>query len=217
MFSYLNSENCGKLLFKIKKNQIKIFFIAVIGAVLVIIIQSETNLIATINALLFRLVSYGDTYYMAYPNGIIESLTDAHFLVIFFGDFFRTIRILPQKYRPPGMGFELSEIANKAPGILAGPNPRHNVYGYVNFDFYGSILFSLCCGIILNIVRNNFFRMSKGASHERKMFALIMYSSFLNLEGDFPSVIMKFNNIILFFPLIIIMNVIFKYANRKSI
>jgi hypothetical protein len=215
MFSYLNSENCGKLLLKIKKNQIKIFFFAVMGAVLVIIIQSGTNLIAAINALLFRLVSFGDTYYMAYPNGIIESLTGAHFLVVFFGDFFRTIRILPQKYMPPGMGFELSEIANKAPGILAGPNPRHNVYGYVNFGFYGSMLFSLCCGIIFNIVRNKFFRLSKDASHERKMFALIMYSGLLGLEGDPPSVIMRFNNIILLFPVIIIINMILKYNRMK--
>jgi hypothetical protein len=216
LFLYLNSKNCGKLILKIKKNQFKIFFFAAIGAVFIIIIQSGTNIMVSINTLLFRVISYGDTYYMAYPNGIIESLTSTHFIIVFFGDFFRTIRILPQKYMPPGMGFELSEIANKAPGILAGPNPRHNVYGYVNFDFFGSILFSLFCGIIFNIVRNKFFSISKDASHENKFFYLILYSSFLKIEGDPPAAIMSFNNIVLFFPIIIIINLILKYINKKQ-
>jgi hypothetical protein len=217
MFLYLNSDNCGKLLLKMRKNQFKIFFFAAIGAIFVIIIQSGTNMMSSINALMFRLVSFGDTYYMAYPNGIIESLTSAHFLIVFLGDFFRTIRILPQNYIPPGMGFELSEIANKAPGILAGPNPRHNVYGYVNFDFFGSILFSLFCGFICNIVRCNFFSTSKDASQERKLFNLILYSTFLSLEGDPPSAIMRFNNIVFFFPIIIGINLILKYINHKTI
>jgi hypothetical protein len=216
LFLYLNSENCGKLLLKIKKNQFKIFFFATIGAIFIIIIQSGTNMMVSINTLMFRLVSFGDTYYMAYPNRIIESLTGTHFLIVFWGDWFRTIRILPQKYMPPGMGFELSEIANKTPGILAGPNPRHNVYGYVNFDFFGSILFSLFCGFILNLVRKKFFNVSKDVSHVKKLFNLLLYSCFLALEGDPPAAITNFNNIILFFPIIIIINLILKYINSKT-
>jgi hypothetical protein len=217
MFLYLNSENCGELLVKMNKNQLKIFFFATIGAIFIIIIQSSTNIIASLNALMFRLVSFGDTYYMAYPKGIIESLTRSHFLIVFWGDFFRTIRILPQKYMPPGMGFELSEIANKAPGILTGPNPRHNVYGYVNFDFWGSILFSLFCGMMINIARTRFFNTSKDASHEKKILNLILYSSFLGFEGDPPSAIMGLNNIILFFPIILILILILKYIHPRII
>jgi oligosaccharide repeat unit polymerase len=211
MFLFLNRNTCGKILIKIKKRQFLIFFCASIMAVLVIIIQSGANLYASFGALMFRLVAFGDAYYMAYPNGIIESLTGTNFFIVFFGDFFRTIRILPEKYMPPGMGFELSAIANNSPGILAGPNARHNIYGYVNFGFFGSIVFSLFCGFILNIVRNRFFRTRTESSHESKILNLILYTSVLGIEPDTPTAIMLFNNLIIFFPFIIIINHILKY------
>jgi len=216
LFLLLNRDHCGRMLLKIKKYQIPIIGCGVILACVTIVIQSRGDIVSAVSALMFRFVAYGDAYYMAYPHSIIESLSKANVFIVFFGDFFRTIRVLSQEYIPPGMGFELSEIANKAPGIMTGPNPRHNVYGYVNFGFWGCVLFSLFLGLILNRVRSHAFNAQKNTTHEKKLTSILIYSSVLSLESDFPSAIMRFDNIVFLFPMILLFSLILRFINTKT-
>ena len=116
-----------------------------LAALVVIIVQTKGSMQNAFSSMLFRIVSYGDTYYMAYPNANIEYLTSEGWFGFIFGDFLRTIRVIPTNGYL-GMGYELYDIANGTVGTLAGPNPRHNVIGYVSLGYWGSILFSFCGG-----------------------------------------------------------------------
>jgi len=215
MILYLNRESYRKAYLKMKKNQFKLFAIATISSIIVIVVQAGNNLGGALTALMFRLVSSGDTYYMAYPNNTIESLTQSNFLVVFFGDFFRTTRVLPEEFIHLGMGFELSAIANNAPGILAGPNPRHNLFGYVHFGFWGGILFSFFCGLILNITRSRFIYLASSSSFYEKMLVMLLYLVVFRIEADPPSAIANFNNLIIFLPVIIFLGYTIKYAQPR--
>jgi oligosaccharide repeat unit polymerase len=214
LFSILNKENFGKMIKKINKYQFLLLLIPLCGALLTIMVSSSNDIQTAIYALLFRLVSFGDVYYQAYPSGAVEELTRANIFTVLFGDLLRIFRIIPLEQAPPVIGFELTKIVN---GIdtMTGANARHNVYGYVHFGVIGSLFFSFACGLVLNIVRLMFFKV-KNIPQDKKVMALLLYLSVLKVEADPPAFINFFNNIILLFPLFIIMNTFISISRKKD-
>lgn len=216
LFFYLNREHFGNLIRKIKKQQFYILFLAGIMAVFVLILQTSVDFNESLIAILFRVISYGDVFYMGYPDGVVEHLSKANIFVVFFGDLFRTIRIFPPELAPPGIGFELYSLVSGVDAI-GGPNPRHNVYGYVNFGFIGSLFFSFFCGFIVNRVRSFVLLSNKNMSQDRKILVLLLYFCFAYMETDPPASIAAFNNLILLFPIILFFNAILMRIEKPKL
>jgi len=216
IFFYLNRYDYGTIYSKFQKNQIKIFMLVLVSVTILFFFQYGSNLEQAFISLLFRLISFGDVFFMAYPYDNIESLTGTNILIIFFGDLLRTIRVLPQELIPLGMGFELFSVVTGVSDELVGPNPRHNVFGYVQFGFFGSILFSLFCGMVLSIVRTKFLFSDVTATHDRKILIMLIYRAFIPIEADPPAVTVFITNIILFFPVILIMLFFMRNINCRK-
>jgi oligosaccharide repeat unit polymerase len=215
LFFVINKEYFGNAIKKISKYQVYIFCLPILAAIFVIIIHSSANIQSSINAILFRIVSYGDTYYMAYPDSIVEELSGANIFVVLFGDFFRTLRLFPSELTLPALGFELSSMVNNT-DIMSGPNSRHNIYGYVNFGFIGSILFSFFCGLLINIIRKAIFNV-QFVTQDKKILLLLIYLCAVKIEADPPAAIAYFDNIILLFPIFLILNAALTQINKKTI
>lgn len=208
LFFLLNRQHFGYHLFMLKKKQKLLFIIAGGMAIVTIILQTNSNLFSSFASLMFRIVSYGDVYYLSYPNQIIESVSKTNIFIVVFGDLLRTLRLLPKELAPPGIGFEIYNLANGTIDSIAGPNPRHNIYGYVNFGFWGCLPFSFICGCVLNFVRR-LFLTSYRSTQFRKILVLIIYLNVVSIETDPPASIMYMNNLLLLFPVFLIFDFFF--------
>jgi hypothetical protein len=209
LYLFLNREYFGNIIEKLKKFQIPIMLLSAVGAISIIILQTQGSIETAFKALIFRIVGFGDVYYLSYPHNIIDLLSGTNIFIVLFGDMFRMLRILPEYFKPPGIGFEIYNLANKTVDVLAGPNPRHNIYGYVNFGFVGSLYFSFFCGAILNILRSSFLT-NKNKSLDKKMLIYLLYLMAIKIETDPPAFIAGLNNIIIFFFMIVVVNNILK-------
>lgn len=201
LFFVLNRNLYERQLVFLKRYSLFFFAGCVLAALAVIIIQTQGSVQNAFSLLLFRIVSYGDTYYMAYPNANIESLTSEGWFHFIFGDFFRTIRLIPSNGYL-GMGYELYDIANGTMGALAGPNPRHNVIGYINLGYWGSIFFSFCGGSFLKLMRYKIFN-NYYFSEYKKIFCIFFYKIAVGFETDSSRCFTDITNFLLFVPLIL--------------
>lgn len=210
VFYFINRDIFPKSTITINKRGKVLFIIAAIGAIITILISSSSIEIA-MQKLFFRIVSYGDTYYMAYPDNNISLLKSSDWWVALTGDLLRTLRIIPEEKALPALGFELYDIANKTQGAIAGPNPRHNVFGYVNFGFYGSIIYSLICGCITGFIRNKFFN-AKQLTQYRRFLLFTLYFACIKIETDPPAFMSQINDLLIILTFVLIVeNVVFKY------
>jgi oligosaccharide repeat unit polymerase len=193
MFVYFN-QNKSKVAIKIYKTKIIYFFaISCFFALLVIYIQNSGNINKVIFDLLFRLLAWGDVYFMAYPNDVITKVPKTDSFIYFFGEFLRFFRIIPESSIPRGTGFILNDIINNQKNSASGPNARFNIDGLINFGFVGSIVFSFCCGCFLAICRNMFIK-KKDNSVYAQLFTVLIYLNAVFIEtqpsvciGDFTS------------------------------
>lgn len=213
VFLFINKDLFQRQL-KIYNSKAKLFFLIAFIAAIGVLFISKNNLEEAIQALVFRIVSYGDTYYLAYPNNVISRLTSSDWWVALTGDLLRTIRLIPEEKALPGMGFEIMEIANHATNVLAGPNPRHNIFGYVHFGYLGGIIYSFSCGFIMSYIYKKFYSNSiHYLSQFRRMFLFIFYIAGTSIETDPQSFVSIFNNlIIIFLPYYLIENLFSKYS-----
>lgn len=201
LFYILNRDLYYRQFLFFKRYSLLFFVGCFLAALVVIIVQTQGSMQNAFSLMLFRIVSYGDTYYMAYPNANIESLTSEGWFSFIFGDLLRTIRVIPSNGYL-GMGYELYDIANGTVGALAGPNPRHNVIGYVSLGYWGSILFSFCGGLFLKLMRYRIFNCYY-LSEYKKIFCILFYKIAVGFETDAPRCFTDVTNFLLFVPLIL--------------
>jgi len=163
---------------------------------------STTNNSGAINVFLFRLVASGDTYYFAYPNNQIEAIEGSKWFLALFGDGLSTIRIVPRQAQPGVLGVQLFQRFTDS-DLVTGPNARHNVFGYVYYGFYGSILFSYLIGFVLSFTRNRlFFKLRKNLFGQ--LAFLILYLNISYIETDPPVAIWGLENAAIILPFILI-------------
>lgn len=212
LFCYilLNGNELKKYFLNIRKYEIGLILAALFFVFLTIVIQSrgDDGSFSSLNVLMFRLVSSGDTYYFAYPDASIEHLNSSKPFLALFGDIFSTLRIIPRADQPEPLGYQLYKLYYNN-DITAGPNPRHNVFGYVYFGFYGSIIYSYLLGLLLSFVRNKlFFNFRKNALLQ--IAFILIYLNLSVIETDAPSVFTNLENILLILPFpVVIASLIF--------
>lgn len=214
-FLILNAKEIKQPFSKIR-NYEKIILIAGICFVfLTIVIQASKNgdESSSITVFLFRLVSSGDTYYFSYPYRNIETLKGDHAFLALFGDIFGTLRIIPRNNLPVVLGLQLYRLFYES-DVVVGPNARHNVFGYVYFGFYGSIVFSFILGLTLSYLRNKLFFTFRKNTIGQLLFVLL-YLDIAFFETDPPVSISSIENAFIVLPPIILIAVFFSMALNK--
>jgi len=150
---------------------------------------------------MFRLIASGDIYFFSYVNGLIEHVSGEKPFLAMFGEVFSTLRIVPRDQQPKVLGYQFYQMFFDS-DTVAGPNSRHNVFGYVYFGFYGSIVFSYLIGLLLSVVRNKLFYVLKKNIVGQVVF-LLLYLNLVSLETDPPMAFSAVESILTIFPFIL--------------
>ena len=215
-FLFLHRGNCKKSVVLIYAERgVHLVTAIIVLMFLSIGIKSQFDLLGIVGTIAERVVSYGDVYFAAYPNRLIEQIQGVGTANFLFGDLLRTLRLVPPQFVQQPIGFEIYNLANKTVEVLNGPNPRHNVLGYINWGFSGSIVFSFICGILLSLGRNIFYT-STFKSHKAKIVVMLLFASVVNIETDPPLFISSLNNIFLMGLGMLILEFIFEHSKKAQ-
>ena len=164
----------------LKKHTKKIFVFALLGAVVVVSEKTDNAFFF----ILYRILIGGDSYFMTFPYGTIEYFVARdNWFINLFASPLSLLGIIPSSEIPPSLGFDIMAYHYKA-FLFKGPNPRHNILGYVYIGYYGAILFSFILGLLLGFIRNKLYKLLTAGP-----IGLVIYGSFLfsvlMLETDF--------------------------------
>lgn len=198
IYAILFSTPSHNLLKLLKKHEKKIILISVIAGVSIIVISSKgnsANLLLSLGSLATRFVYSGDIYWYLYPGGYIELLDSSRPLANLFKDFLGMTRLEDWSQLPEHLGIT-TYLFHHSAETLMGPNARHNVFGYVMFGMYGSVLFSFCLGAITGITRNILFQASR-AHILIKIVIAILYQKVWLLETDITLAMTDFDSLII--------------------
>ena len=162
----------------------KIFIgVATAFAVLVMLVQEDLDLSTAVIGLAYRMVAFGDIYIYAYIDATIEHLTGANPLIGLFGGFLSTFRVLPVDDIYTNLGYQLTLLTFPDIDYIAGPNPRHPVFGY---HFFGQLafVFSFLLGLLTAKVQHNLYFPIKRA-YLQTLIAFVLYTALVNISVDF--------------------------------
>ena len=210
-FLFLNGKICKNAVIEIYTEHSR-RLIVVVGILMFISvgISKKFNILAVAGTIAERIVSYGDVFFASYPNSLIEQVQGVSLFNFIFGDLFRALRLVPLEFVQQPIGFEIYNLANNTIAVLKGPNPRHNVLGYINWGFYGSIVFSFCCGILLSLGRNVFYNSSQ-KTQLAKIVAMLFYASVVNIETDPPFFVASLTNMLLIAMVVVIIQIFIQH------
>lgn len=135
-------------------------------------------------SLLFRFTAYGDVYWYAYPNNIIDSVNyDTPFLH-FFSGFLGPLKIVSWENVEKPIGVKLYwALINVDDGTIGGPNARIPIAAWVYFK-WGGLLFSLFAGVLMAKI---IYGVRKYIPHSLLGIILysFLYSAAINIPTDF--------------------------------
>ncbi|MDB5137170.1 MAG: hypothetical protein JWP37_3773 [Mucilaginibacter sp.] len=212
-FLLLNASRFKSYFLKLRKLELILLIVGIGFAFLTILVQ-KTDTQNSLGVFLFRLVASGDTYFFAYANNNIEHVNGSQPFLALFGDMFSTLRIIPRDRQPVILGVQLFRMFSDL-DITAGPNARHNVFGYVYFGFYGSIVFSYLIGLILSLVRNVlFFELRKNILGQ--IIFVYLYLGLAGIETDPPQAFLVLENVLLIFPVFLLISIVFYLLLTKK-
>jgi len=216
-FLLLNANRLKAAMMGMRKLEFIIIGAALCFAFFTIMVLPDSENIGYSNTgyFAFRLVSSGDAYFFAYPNGNIEQISGAHPFLALFGDLFSTVRIIPRDQQPQVLGLQLFRMFSDM-DVITGPNARQNVFGYVYFGFFGCIIFSYIIGFTLGIVRNKLFYLLRTNIFGQLAF-VYLYLNLSAIETDPPMAISNLENVLLIFPFVFIISIFFFLLARKNI
>jgi hypothetical protein len=199
----------------LKKNEKKIILAGFLLAILTISTKSdEKSYIESLALLGFRILRFGDVYFYAYPNGYIENLNGSSSFYALFKDFLGLIRIVSWENLPQTLGIDLY-LMHHYTDTIEGPNARHNVFGYVHFGYYGSIIFSIIIGSLVGFVRSLIFN-AQNYSFLLKIILMVIFANIYVMETDPVYGLSLVNSVIIVMPVIFLLSTLL-YAAYKSV
>lgn len=192
---------------RFNKLSVKIFFIAFITLIFLLLLshKDEIPLITIFN----RVIMTGDVYMMAYVNNNIDKIT---------GNFFNLS--LPYKLievfkidHEESIGSQLIKLVYGIESIN-GPNARHNIFGYVSFGYYGSIVFSFLIGLLIGFIRNKFIKYFKINIKSMILYVMILYNV-LRIELDFNYAVFSYISIMFVYIVIFVISDLLTISLKK--
>jgi hypothetical protein len=187
---------------------------SVAAAALVIAITiSSGGMFAFAYQMYMRLVSSGDAFFMAYPSHVIDSIPDKQAFYALFGGILVMFRLVPVTSLPENLGFQLYRGVYGFDASV-GPNPRHNIFGYVYFGFAGAIIYSLVLGIVISIIRNRLATRIRAGGVIEPIFVFLAISS-VSMITDFAIFMKDVGSVILVVPVLYAIAAIMAYVTAR--
>ena len=121
------------------------------GALTVILITDSGNLQTSFIILAYRFIANGDIYWMSLPNSVINNIHIENVFTFLFSGILGPLRLIDYSIFPPPIGAQLNWIISPIlDGIMAGPNSRPPILGYVLFGWMG-LMFTFILGLFVSI------------------------------------------------------------------
>jgi hypothetical protein len=147
----------GDLIVKFKQSH-KFMILGVIFFASLIVFFGENSQLNPLLFLAYRIAINGDIFYMTLPNGVIENFERINILTTLFSGPLQFFGFINSSMVSEPLGFQIMKFHN--PSIeFKGPNPRMNVFGYIQYGFTGSIIYALIVGMISSFLRNRLFKL----------------------------------------------------------
>ena len=157
------------------------------AAVFVICVQAvSSDPAVVIQTLYVRFASSGDTYFMAYPEHVVDMISSKGGFLAVFGNLLAPFRIVHYEDMPESLGFQIHRIIFGYDDFT-GPNARHNVFGLVYFGQIGSMLFSLLLGMSVGFIRNSLSTFVRVGSAAEPLYVFLAISC-VSAPVDFTAV-----------------------------
>lgn len=205
LFAYSYRKVYPKMMMVLKKYEWRFIMIGALLAVGMMALK-DGGLLNGFFTIAFRLVAYGDTYWYAYPNELIENIDDSSPFLSLFSSFLGSFRIVPYSELPRSIGMDLFAQLSSA-DVVGGPNARHNVFGYLYFGIAGGAVFSFLLGGMLGYIRRMFFQ-NKAKSILAVVFISWLYVASCSIETDPNFFIFQLNSFVMAAPLVFMMGVL---------
>lgn len=207
-------QKLGENLFFGGKKGIPILFGATAFALFVIAVQSEGTLIEVVSAFAFRLISYGDIYIYAYINDTLLEVRGDNPLIGLFGGFLSTFRLFPVDMIYTNMGYQLSSIVFPGLDYMSGPNPRHNVFGFHFFGWFG-IIYSFLIGCFI-VALQRFLYCQVNPTYIGSLLRFLLYFALLSVVGDFDYAMATLADAIISLIVVVFFSLLFYYSNNEN-
>lgn len=149
---------------RITKTQIWLFLVSIPLIFFVIYVQfvntvgSSDNLDA-LSSLSFRVLSFGDVYYMTLPHDVILRMNNNSAFLQLFKDFLGTFRIVPWTELPTDCGIEIMNYHAIGGNVNVGPNARYNYFAILYFGMFGQAIYCFILGLITSFLRNTLYHI----------------------------------------------------------
>ena len=175
------------------------FFVAL---VVLSVTKLAANIGGSLSALLLRIVSAGDVYFMAYPGSNLHDLDASHPLLAVFGPTLALFRLVDPSSLGTALGFQIFHNVVGSTADL-GPNPRHNIFGLVYFGFLGSLIYSSMLGLLVCLARNRWCKYIHlgGVSELLYVFVLLHV---VDVNVDVQSLIASIDSLVIVAPWILL-------------
>lgn len=173
----------------------KAFILASVFSLGVLAVQSQGDVQEVFLGLAFRLVSFGDIYIYAYIDDTLRYIQGDNPVIGLFGGALSTFRLMPGDWLYKNMGLQFSEIIFPGLDYLAGPNPRHNVFGF-HFFGWGGLVFSLFIGLFITYLQARLYRRTT-TGYFTALWAFLLYFSLVSLSGDFDYSLSTLSSIVI--------------------
>lgn len=175
--------------------------VATAFAVLVLVVQQDADLSTAFAGMAFRLVSFGDIYIYAYVDRTIELLRGDNPLVGLFGGFLSTFRLFPVEEIHTNIGYQFTLLTFPDLDYIAGPNPRHSVFGYHYFGAFAFVYSFLLGWLTSRVQRSLYFPGTR--DFLRTLLAYAAYSALVSVSVDFDYSLSRLASMIIGFCLVL--------------
>ena len=156
-----------------------------------------------------RIISFGDIYYMTFPDNVIRIMNNDSGLLQLFKDPLGMLRIVPWEKLPLDCGIEIYQY-HYPNGTLSGPNTRYNYFAILYFNTIGQIIYCFIVGLITSFMRNTFFKLLPTNIIFGAIYTLFAIN-LIYIYQDQAFTVARFFNIITIVPVLIIFTLLIKY------
>ncbi|WDF62894.1 O-antigen polymerase [Flavobacterium sp. KACC 22763] len=156
-----------------------------------------------------RIISFGDIYYMTFPDNVIRIMNHDSGLLQLFKDPLGMLRIVSWEKLPLDCGVEIYQY-HYPNGTLSGPNARYNYFAILYFGTLGQIIYCFILGLITSFMRNTFFKLLPNNIIYGAIYTLFSFN-LIYIFQDQAFTVARFFNIIAIVPVLIIFTLVIQY------
>lgn len=192
----------------VKKKYYLLFLLVPVFILMTADSSDSAGFIDALGAFMYRFMAFGDVYWYAYPNNVLEKVSFDHPYWTFFSGLLGPFRLLDYDLVDKSIGIQLFWAVEPSEyGVISGPNARLAVMGYCYWGWFG-ILFSIFCGwlmaYLLYGIRKYFFQSLLGIFIFGYLYSISVsiitdFSFFLNSVSTFLINIIIYGGFVILF------------------